>query len=111
MEDLRHIRTRITAGRKQRAVLHSWAFSQLRMFVEYKARIEGIPVAVVDPRNSSRECSECGHIDKRNRPSQSKFRCLACGYEANADYNAALNLKGRAFASRPNVAQNLAATS
>ena len=113
IEELRGIRNRITAGRKQRAVLHSWAFSQLRQFVEYKARLAGVAVAVVDPRNSSRECSECGHIDKRNRPSQSKFRCRSCGHEAHADFNAATNLRerGRASASRPNVAQKLAATS
>lgn len=113
LEELSGIRKRITVRRKQRAVLHSWAFFQLRTFIEYKARLAGIPVVAVDPRNSSRECSECGHIDKRNRPSQSKFRCIACGYEALADFNAAINLRerGRASVDRPNVAQNLAAIS
>jgi transposase len=105
------IRARITVGRKQRAVLHSWAFAQLRAFIEYKARLAGVILSTVNPRNTSRECSECGHIDKRNRPSQSVFRCLACGYEANADFNAACVIAGRASTSKPNVAQSTAATS
>ena len=113
LEDLRGISDRITVRRQQRDILRSWAFAQLRNFIEYKARLEGVAVAAVDPRNSSRECSECGHIDKRNRSSQSVFRCLACEFETNADYNAAMNLsaRGRASTSKPNVAQNLAAIS
>jgi putative transposase len=108
VENLTHIRRRITARRKQRAVLHSWAFAQLREFLVYKATLAGVPIIVVDPRNSSRECSKCGHIDKRNRLSQSKFRCLVCGHEENADLNASRVLAGRASASEPNASQSTA---
>lgn len=111
LEQLGGIRFRITAGRKQRGILHSWAFAQLRTFIEYKARLAGVATAVVDPRNTSRECSKCGHIEKANRPAQSVFRCVSCGFETNADFNAALNISSRAFASRPNVALNIAAAS
>lgn len=93
LEDLKHIRARVKAGRKQRAVLHSWAFSQLRLFVAYKAEMAGVSVVTVDPRNTSRSCSRCGHCEKSNRPSQSEFRCRACGYEAHADINAAENIR------------------
>ncbi|OUK90125.1 hypothetical protein BZL70_23500 [Escherichia coli] len=34
----------------------------------------------------------CGHTAKENRLSQSKFRCQACGYTANADVNGARNI-------------------
>jgi IS605 OrfB family transposase len=104
IEDLTGIRTRIRARRPQRAVLHSWAFAQLGEFMTYKAVLAGVPLVKVDPRNSSRECSECGHIEKSNRPSQSKFRCRSCGYTANADVNAAVNLSRRASVNRPIVA-------
>src|SRR5208283_4961874 len=63
IEDLTYIRERIRARRRQRAVLHSWAFAQLRAFLEYKAALAGVPLFTVDPRNSSRECSACGHAD------------------------------------------------
>jgi putative transposase len=65
IEDLNGIRERVKARRKQRAVLHSWAFSQLRIFLEYKAKMAGVVLMTVDPRHTSRECAECGHISKR----------------------------------------------
>lgn len=101
LEDLTHIRARAKARKEQRKRLHNWSFGQLRAFVEYKAKRAGIPCVAVDPRNTSRECGKCGHIDKRNRKSQSEFRCRACGHEANADLNAAGNIAGRVAVNRP----------
>lgn len=95
LEDLKGIRERVTVRGRQRAKHSGWAFAQLKSFVEYKGKLAGVPVVTVDPRNSSRTCSECGHCDRRNRKSQSEFVCLHCGYSANADYNAALNLRAR----------------
>jgi transposase len=62
-----------------------------------------VPVIFVDPRNSSRECSQCGHTEKANRKSQAKFSCLACGFTANADLNAARVLAGRGTVNFPNA--------
>jgi IS605 OrfB family transposase len=112
IEDLTHIRRRVTARRPQRATLHSWAFRQLRGFLEYKAALVGVAVAIVDPRNSSRECSQCHHLSTANRPNQSTFRCQACGHASHADLNAAVNLRarGRAVVNPPNAAVGLSPT-
>lgn len=88
MEDLRYIRERIRAQRRQRYILHSWAFGQLQFFVEYKALEKGVAVSYVDPHYTSQSCSVCGQIGKRNAH---HFSCL-CGYSANADVNAAFNI-------------------
>jgi putative transposase len=104
VEDLTGIRDRIRATRRQRGVLHSWAFAQLRTFLEYKAKLAGVRLVAVEPRNSSRECSACGHVENRNRPNQSTFRCAACGFAAHADTNAARVIAGRAAVSGPHVA-------
>jgi putative transposase len=101
IEDLKGIRERVKARRKQRAVLHSWAFSQLRLFIAYKATMAGILLALVDPRNTSRTCAHCGHCEKKNRPSQSEFRCRFCGHEDHADINAARNIRAGALVNRP----------
>lgn len=101
LEDLKHIRARAKANKEQRKRLHNWGFAELRGFIEYKARKVGVPVFVIDPRNTSRQCFVCGHIDKKNRSSQSVFRCVACGHETNADYNAALNIGSRATVTKP----------
>jgi putative transposase len=95
LEELGGIRDRITVGRKQRVILHSWAFSQLRLFLEYKAKLAGVALILVDPRNTSRECAECGHTAKQNRPNQSTFRCVVCQHTAHADTNAARVIAGR----------------
>lgn len=103
LEDLSGIRDRVTVRRAQRATLHSWSFFQLRAFVEYKARLAGVPVVAVDPRNTSRTCPTCGHIDKRNRPSQATFSCVSCGFSGQADHIAAINIGRRGAVSRPIV--------
>jgi putative transposase len=103
LEDLTGIRERVTVRRENRYEWHSWAFSQLRMDISYKAAWSSVPVRFVDPRNTSRTCSECGHCEKANRQSQASFLCRQCGYCANADINAAINIS-RAAVKPPMVA-------
>jgi IS605 OrfB family transposase len=97
LEDLKGIRGRITArGGDARNRLSSWSFHQLVDFLSYKAQDAGIPIVQVDPRNTSRTCSRCGHCEKANRKSQSEFLCKHCGFSANADWNAARNIRALA---------------
>ncbi|MDP9313722.1 MAG: transposase [Chloroflexota bacterium] len=101
LEDLTHIRSRVRARRQQRATLHSWAFGQLQQFVSYKARLRGIAVHVVDPRNTSRTCPACGQCVKENRKSQAQFLCVSCGFAGHADTIAAGNIARRAAVNPP----------
>jgi putative transposase len=110
LEDLEGIRDRVTVRRPQRADLHSWAFHQLRAFVAYKAVMAGVAVRLVDPRNTSRTCPECGHIDKANRPTRDVFACIRCGFAGPADHVAATNIGRRAVVMQPNAAQPLASS-
>jgi len=102
IEDLRHIRKRTdsTVRRSQRSKQSSWAFGQLRSFLSYKAALAGVPLHTVDPRNTSRTCSVCGHCAKENRKSQACFCCVQCGHTDNADRNAAINIS-RAVVKQP----------
>lgn len=92
LENLTHIRKRVKARKTQRNRLHGWAFAQLRQFVTYKAKLNGIPIIVVNPRNTSRACPACGVIDKANRKTQAVFSCISCGTTAPADFIAAKNI-------------------
>lgn len=105
LEELRHIRQRTerTVRHSQRAKHSSWAFGQLRFFLSYKAALAGVPLRVVDPRNTSRTCSMCGHCAKENRKNQAAFVCQSCGLSMNADINAAINIS-RADVMQPIVA-------
>ena len=100
LEDLKGIRSRIRLRKPQRRIQHSWAFFQLRAFIEYKTKLAGVRVVLVNPRNTSRTCPQCGCVDKANRPSQSLFLCVKCSYSANADFNAAENIR-RAAVNQP----------
>ena len=105
LEDLTGIRERSTVRRSQRSRHGKWAFRELRLFVSYKARLAGVALKTVDPRNTSSTCSECGHCEKANRKSRDDFLCKSCGFEASADHNAAINI-GRGGFMRPIVAEN-----
>ena len=101
VEDLGGIRERVTArGTDARNRLSGWSFGQLYAFLAYKARLAGITVETVDPRNTSRTCAECGHCQKSHRKSQAEFACKVCGHRAHADRNAARNIRARALAKR-----------
>jgi IS605 OrfB family transposase len=105
LEDLSEIRERVTVRRSQRRARHSWAFRQLRTFIDYKARQAGVRLVLVDPRDTSRICAVCGFCDKRNRPDQAHFHCRnpLCGHTAPADTNAAVNIACVAAVNQPIV--------
>lgn len=86
---------------KQKAGLNSsllnGAFHQFRVRLEAKAAARGGQVIPVNPAYTSQTCPACGTVDKANRPDQATFKCVSCGYEANADVNAAQNILHRAL--------------
>lgn len=73
-----------------RAILNvGWHRIETMLF--YKAQ----RVVKVDPRFTSQTCSCCGVVDSRSRKNQASFVCTACGFCANADHNAAINILHR----------------
>ena len=75
--------------------LKDWSYYDLQNKIEYKAKERGIEVRKVNPRYTSKRCSKCGNIHDDNRDcknNQAKFKCVVCGYEENADINAAKNI-------------------
>ncbi|MBF0208655.1 MAG: transposase [Oligoflexia bacterium] len=65
---------------------------KFQILLEYKSAWNGGYVSYIDPKNTSRKCSKCGHTEKDNRLTQESFCCKKCGLELNADYNAAINI-------------------
>ena len=104
LEDLTGIHTGATVCRNQRNMHFSWGFYQLRRFIEYKARLSGVPVAIVNPANTSITCPKCDCINKRNRRSQAEFCCKSCGFSDHADHVGAINIARRAAVNQPIVA-------
>ena len=77
---------------KANRFLKNWSYFDLQTKIEYKAKEQGIKVVYIKPYKTSQRCSKCGYIHAENRPEQAKFKCLSCGFETNADYNASQNI-------------------
>lgn len=104
VEDLKGIRSRTTVRYEGRDKHSKWAFGELRRFIEHKAKREGVLLALVNPKNTSRECPECHCVEKKNRPKRDTFRCISCGLEAMVDHIAARNIASSARFNGPIVA-------
>ena len=67
------------------------AWSLFRHCLEYKAEEAGIGFKAVNPEYTSQDCSACGHREKKAL-SQRVHNCKTCGYTADRDHNAAINI-------------------
>jgi len=83
-EKLDHIRENIANGSK----FQQWAYAKFVELVEYKVESTALFVDTVTPAYTSQRCSHCGFTHEDNRDDK-QFACQDCGYEVNADYNAA----------------------
>lgn len=97
-EDLTDIRKSLNEkprSKTERRRTNNWAFYQLRLFTQYKAVIAGIPVILVPPAYTSQTCNRCGHVHPvkgKSYRNGKKFKCGHCGFEHDADVNAAMNI-------------------
>ncbi|MGH3863219.1 RNA-guided endonuclease InsQ/TnpB family protein, partial [Actinokineospora sp.] len=76
------------AGLNRGILANGWGLLVTRL--EHKAPGRAVKV---DPRFTSQRCSACGIVDREARESQAAYRCRSCGFAANADVNAALNIR------------------
>jgi len=80
-------------GRKFNRILSNWAYYKLGKYIEYKAEWKGIKVVKINEKGTSHTCPKCG--SEGRRPFQGLFTCN-CGYQANADFVGAQNIKRKA---------------
>jgi putative transposase len=74
--------------------LQDSALSQFVQILTDKAESAGRLVIVVDPKNTSQNCSGCG-IRVKKALSQRQHNCPDCGISLHRDHNAALNVLHR----------------
>ena len=67
------------------------AWSLFRHCLSYKAEEAGIGFKAVDPEYTSQDCSACGHREKKALCDR-VHHCKKCGYTADRDHNAAINI-------------------
>jgi len=71
--------------------IHDASWGRFYSYLAYKAESAGTNLVKVDPRNTSQMCSNCGSIVKKTL-SERVHECPYCGFVADRDYNAAVNI-------------------
>ena len=90
-----HNGAKAKAGFDRSILSNCWGRISKRL--QDKMDANGGKLVIVPAAYTSQTCHQCGHVAKENRESQAVFHCVGCGYKANADVNAAMNILGRAL--------------
>ena len=111
MEDLKGIK-RKRRGRSLNRRLHNfWPARRLQLYVDYKARLAGLPVHYLDPRDTSSLCPVCGGKLVKAPNGRRVLRCPRCKLEGDRDVIACLNLLKMWGALKPVPPERLPMTS
>ena len=89
LEKLANIRQTARTSRKNNKNLHTWSFYRLALFIEYKAKLEGIKFEYVNPAYTSQMCPNCS---EKNKAQDRKYKCK-CGFEKHRDLVGAMNIR------------------
>jgi IS605 OrfB family transposase len=98
IERLRNLKRRNgQLSRKSRRKTNRIPYGFFRHALTHKSELLGIPLVEVEPRYTSQTCPKCRYISRGNRRSWRQFRCVKCGFEADADRVASMNICLRAM--------------
>ncbi len=75
-------------------------------FLCYKAESAGCRVEKINPKNTTKQCSNCRNIQKMPLWIRT-YKCSGCGFEIDRDLNSAINIRNKFLGSeRANVENN-----
>ena len=86
--------TNMKLGKSWGNTNHHWSYQYIQNRINLQAQELGVQVKFVNPAYTSQTCLSCGHTHKNNRKSE-LFKCVSCGYEADADLIGAVNIRNR----------------
>lgn len=87
IEHMRHLRR----GKASSRLLSHFTYADILERLKSLSQVRGVLVQEVDPAFTSQRCSTCGWTRETSRKGK-KFCCGMCGFAADADMNASLNL-------------------
>ena len=108
IENLKYIQidTKKRVNKATCKLLSKWNLGLWRKAIEQKCEANCVYLHYVEPKYTSQTCPRCGNVDKGNRDGV-LFRCTSCGYEANADLNASINILNRFRQERLNLSADI----
>ena len=86
-ENIKHLRK----FKRQKRNMQAFNYADLFRILDGKAETLGVQVVKLNPCCTSQRCSKCGYVSAENRKSK-RFECMHCGFAADADFNASVNL-------------------
>jgi hypothetical protein len=82
-------------ARAMNAYLYASNLAHIPKQIAWNAAKRGRAATRVNSAYTSQACSVCHYPDRANRPNQQTFCCRVCGFSANADLNASINIEHR----------------
>jgi putative transposase len=75
--------------------IHRWGYGKFQQILEYQAKLCGLHVKYIDPRNTSRTCPVCGGELEKSSNGRRLMKCWKCRLEEDRDAVAVRNLTRR----------------
>ena len=80
-----------------RAVFNDWGLYGFTQMLVYKCLLAGKELVFLDEKNTSKQCSGCGHLQAMPLYKRT-YMCTECGLVLDRDENSAVNILSRYFA-------------
>ena len=97
MERLKTLQPPKAHNKAQRWLRTNFPKRKIQRFIEYKAKLKGIPTIYVNAYKTSKLCSRCEYEGERNK---GWFKCPHCDYQQDGDVNASINVAKQAILER-----------
>jgi putative transposase len=82
--------------------MHDVGWGSFLSILEYKAESAGVRFERVDPLYTTQTCSRCGTIPEKKLTLRDRmYSCTSCGFTADRDENAALNVLAKGLGCSP----------
>ncbi len=91
VEDLKNLKHKTKLSTNFMNKMQRWTYPAVLSKLESLAEMNGVHFTKVNPAYTSQTCSNCGCVDSESRQGED-FRCLHCGHEIDADWNASINI-------------------
>ncbi len=74
--------------KNQSKEIYEWSYHRFQLCIAHKARLEGIRIQYINPKNTSKKCPACGRL---NTSKGRSYRCV-CGFQKHRDLVGAINI-------------------
>ena len=81
-------------SRRMNRLVQNFGRTVFKQALDAKAEQHGFTITQVNAAYSSQSCAKCGYVHKNNRRGE-RFTCRHCSHTAQADCNAAMNIRDR----------------